>query len=113
MLAGDLEHPGRLALALQARSTAAKEIIFTVTDERHDRWAHNLLLNLEELGLKHHLVIGSSSRACAKLHARLGPLLGCGFSSFLANGVNETIDRGLRAYRIAPGHVCTMCACKS
>ena len=110
-LFGDLEQPGELERALVARSArlqahnGQREIVFTVCDHRHQRWAHNLLLNLLELGIQHTLVIGSSAGVCEMLGARLGAVLGCGHSSFLLQGRNRTIDRGLRAWRVAEDHV--------
>lgn len=110
-LFGDLEQPGELERALVARSArlqarnGQREIIFTVCDHRHHRWAHNLLLNLLELGIQHTLVIGSSADVCKTLGSRLGALVGCGHSSFLLQGRNRTIDRGLRAWRVPEEHV--------
>ena len=110
-LFGDLEQPGELERALVARSArlqarnGQREIIFTVCDQRHHRWAHNLLLNLLELGIQHTLVIGSSADVCKTLGSRLGALVGCGHSSFLLQGRNRTIDRGLRTWRVPEEHV--------
>ena len=68
----------------------------------------NLLLNLDELQLYHHLVIAQSSEACAATWARAKPIgvsLGCGHSSFLRRGSSARVDAGLEAYGIEDGHV--------
>ena len=101
---GDLEAPGAFDRALQARS-AGGEVILTVTDWRHQRWAHNLLLNLEQLDLHHHLVLAAEPLVCHALVMRMAGAVGCGHSSWLRGGANATIDAGLYAYHIQEGHV--------
>ena len=106
--AGDLFATGALAAALSQRASATREIIFMLTDEHHERLALNLLLNLEELKLHHHLVIAKSAEVCAALWARaerLGLSLGCGWSSFLHRGTSSALDAGLDAYAIEDSHV--------
>lgn len=106
--AGDLAAPDALAQALKVRASASGEIIFMLTDEHHLRLAINLLLNLEELRLHHHLVIASSADVCDAIWARaqkIGLSLGCGHSSFLHRGQSARIDAGLHAYGIQDGHV--------
>ena len=106
--AGDLASPGALASVLARRASAEGEIIFMLTDAHHVRLALNLLLNLDELGLRHHLVIASSPSVCAQLAARAHPIgvsLGCGHSSFLRRGEDARIDVGLDAYAIDDQHV--------
>ena len=109
---GDLASAGILLRALASRSSAEGEIIFMLTDERHLRLSLNLLLNLEALGLSHHLVISTSSAACLSLWERARPLnlsLGCGWSSFLhrnaTTGATAAHDAGLVAYGIEDSHV--------
>ena len=69
----------------------------------------NLLLNLEDLGLQHHLVVSPSSAACAALSLRaerVGVSVGCGQSSFLQRGTTSAqVDAGLDAYDISDSHV--------
>ena len=103
-LYGDLAKPGAFARALRERS-AAGEIILTVADWKHHRWAHNLLLNLELLSLRHHLVLAAEAQVCVSLAVRMRGALGCGYSSWMRRGYNATIDRGLQAYKIHDGHV--------
>ena len=107
--AGDLAAPGMLASALKARASPDGEIIFMLTDESHVRLALNLILNLEELRLSHHLVVASTATACDALWARARQLklsIGCGTSSFLQRGSSTAAhDAGLRAYGIGDSHV--------
>ena len=107
--AGDLAAPGMLASALKARASPDGEIIFMLTDESHVRLALNLILNLEELRLSHHLVVASTAAACDALWARARQLklsTGCGTSSFLQRGSSTAAhDAGLRAYGIGDSHV--------
>ena len=58
-----------------------------LSDQHTVRFALNLLLNLEELGLFHHMVIASSADVCSELQARAeqtttGTTIGCGYSTF-------------------------------
>ena len=79
-----------------------------LTDEHHMRLSLNLLLNLEEHKLRHHLVITSSAAVCAALWARAEPIglsLGCGHSSFLHRGTDAAIEAGIAAYSFADTHV--------
>ena len=77
--AGDLFATGALAAALSQRASATREIIFMLTDEHHERLALNLLLNLEELKLHHHLVIAKSAEVCAAPEKESMDLMrGCG-----------------------------------
>lgn len=106
--AGDLADAETLTRVLARRASATREIIFMLTDEHHVRLALNLLLNLEELHLRHHLVVANSRKACKLLWARarvLGLSIGCGTSSFLRRGVSARHDAGLNAYGIEDGHV--------
>ena len=106
--AGDLAVPGALARALAVRATQSREIIFMLTDDHHVRLALNLLLNLDELKLHHHLIIASRPEVCAATWARaqqIGLSLGCGHSSFLHRGSSARIDAGLDAYNIEDTHV--------
>ena len=105
IFAGDLEAPGAFAAALSARASASGELILGVTDWRHQRWAHSLLLNLEALKLTHHLLIAAQPETCHSLAVRVPGRVGCGHSSWLRGGHNATIDRGLAAYHIHEGHV--------
>ena len=106
--AGDLAAPGALAKALSIRATSDREIIVLIVAENKVRLTLNLLLNLEELGLYHHLVLAPSPAACIELSARaqrLGMSIGCGQSSFLRRGGSSQIDAGLAAYDIADSHI--------
>ena len=103
-LFGDFEAPGAFDRALRERSSGG-EIILTVTDWRHQRWAHNLLLNLNQLGRRHHLVLSAEPVVCRSLGMRMGGDIGCGYSSWLRRGENVTINAGLHAYHISDGHV--------
>ena len=98
---------GALARALANRAID-QEIIFMLTDQRHERLALNLLLNLAELGLHHHLTIASSSDVCTSLWRRSQGLdlsLACGHSTFLRRGQSASTDAGLAAYGIGDAHV--------
>ena len=101
---GDLEHPGNLERALgsplRGGSEAENTIVLLVTDFRNLRMAHNLLLNVRNLGLPRHLVVGRSDQVCIKLTARL-PSSTCGFSSFLQRGSSADVDRALSAWTIS------------
>ena len=107
--AGNLADAKMLARALHCRASLTGEIIFMLADERSSRSALNLLLNLDQLQLRHHLVIASSPAACTVLWRRarwIGNLsLGCGHSTFLQRGSNAAIDAGLAAYGIEDEHV--------
>ena len=110
---GDLEAPGAFASAVQSRArplspmTRRSDVIMFVCDERHTHYAHNLLLNLAELGLAGRaLAIGNSALACQRLIARSpADSVTCGYSSYLRSGTNATVDRALRSWRIGDGHV--------
>ena len=100
--------PGALARVLEERAAADGEVIFMLTDGHHVRLALNLLLNLEEHRLRHHLVIASSPDACESLWWRsrgLGLSVGCGYSSFLGRGRSAAMDAGLDAYALADDHI--------
>ncbi|KAL1508393.1 hypothetical protein AB1Y20_004503 [Prymnesium parvum] len=101
---GDLEAPRVFEQALRQRA-AGTEVILAVTDWKHQRWAHNLLLNLDALQLHHHIVIAAEEEVCHSLSLRMHGELGCGYSSWLRRGVNTTINQGLDAYGIHEGHV--------
>ena len=106
--AGDLANESTLTKALAVRSSVTGEIIFMLTDQHHMRLAINLLLNLNEHSLLHHLVLASSSVVCASLWARAEPInvsLGCGHSSFLQRGSGSRVNGGLDAYSIDDFHV--------
>lgn len=106
--AGDLASPGALARALSIRATDDHEIIFIIVAEHKVRLVLNLILNLDQLRLHHHLVVAPSSAACSELSARAQRLnlsVGCGQSSFLRRGVSSQIDAGLAAYDIGDSHV--------
>jgi hypothetical protein len=107
--AGDLSNSSSLAAALAVRASDEGEFIFMLTDAHHMRLALNLLLNLDELGLHHHMVIASSAKVCDALlararHTAVGGSLGCGYSSFLHPGWSPRIDAGLEAYGIDDSH---------
>ena len=113
---GDLEGDGVFAAALAHRATSPsagktrREILFFVLDARHSQWAHNLLLNLAELGRAGQaLAIASSREACAKLLTRVAAdTLTCGTSSFLrkaGSGANSTLTAALNRWRIRDWHV--------
>lgn len=109
---GDLESAFPAAIAARATAssvaTPRREIILFVLDARHAHWAHNLLLNLDELGLgSRALGIGSSQEACAALLHRVTPgTLSCGKSTFLRReSGNLTLTRALKKWRIGDGHV--------
>ncbi|KAL3918905.1 MAG: hypothetical protein SGPRY_005827, partial [Prymnesium sp.] len=106
MLYGDFEVNGAFAQALRQRSSGG-EIILTVTDWRHQRWAHNLLLNLRALSISHHLILSADPKACEALDARMPREVGCGHSSWL-RGASEShpkLARGLKAFGIQANHV--------
>ena len=106
--AGDLAQPNALSRVLEKRATSDGEIIFMLTDEHHIRLALNLLLNLDGLGLHHHLVVASSAEVCKSLWRRarrVNVSLGCGYSSFLQRGTSPSLDAGLAAYGIEDAHV--------
>ena len=100
----DLEQAGGFERAL---STVAeqREIIFAVSDKHMVRWVHNLHANLAGYGLERRLLtISESPEACALLLARVR--VGCGHSSYLRSaGGSGPFDHGLKAWRIARGHV--------
>ena len=101
---GDLNNPLVLDTALASRATRTREIILTITDLRHRRWAANLLLQLNTRGLTHHLVLAATNDTCIAL-GRLVSHLGCGTSSYLQNRKHSmAVDRGLAAYRIDESH---------
>lgn len=101
-LSSDLEAPGAFARALGARS-AGHEIILMLSDADNVHWAHNQVLNLEELGLRHHLLIGSDAATCASFLRRL-PDSGCGSSSYLRRGHNASVDAALDRWGIVDWH---------
>ena len=57
----DLEAPGVLTTALKECSRGG-EVIVTITDSIHSRWALNLQHNLHSLGLPYALVLTTGSR---------------------------------------------------
>jgi hypothetical protein len=106
--AGDLAASGALARALVRRASASREIIFMLSDKHHMRLALNLLLNLDELSLHHHLTIASTRAVCTAMWARAEPIglsLGCGHSTYLHRGSSDAVDAGLDAYNIGDDHV--------
>ena len=52
---GDLTEPATLRRMLSFRGSSTHEVIFMLTDIHHVRLALSLLINLDELGLHHHL----------------------------------------------------------
>jgi hypothetical protein len=107
---GDLEQGDVFANALAARahgSAAGREVMLFVVDKRHVKWAHNLLLNLEDLGLAGRaLGIAQTPGACDALLSR-GPdgSVSCGHSSYLRRGANATVDAALDRWHIGDLHV--------
>lgn len=114
---GDLEAPGLLERALSRYSALRttkyqngtcrqREIIFMLTDDRHIKWAHNLLLNLRDLHITHTLVIASNAAVCKSLGRRLravgSPSPGCAHSSYLRNG---SMAAGAARWGIGDQHV--------
>lgn len=105
---GNVSDPERRAHAFATRASDDGELIFLLTDERRLRLALNLLLNLEEFELYHHVVVASTSAVCSELWARarrIGLSLGCVTSSFLRRGMSARTDAGLDAYGFADDHV--------
>jgi len=101
-LIADLEAAGAFAGVLERCATPAKDIIISVTDVRHVRWARNLLFNLDSFGHRHTLVIGGSTASCSLLasHGDPRPLpCACAYSSHLRSHL------GLRKWRISQSHV--------
>ena len=113
LVVGNLEARGVFASALASRArpisptAPRRDVILFVCDERHTHYAHNLLLNLAELGLAGRaLAIGSTVLACERLVARSpADSVSCGYSSYLRHGMNASINQALRAWRIGEGHV--------
>ena len=105
---GELEAPGVFTSALASRAQGQdRDVILFVTDRRHTHYAHNLLLNLEELGLaRRSLAIASDAEACAKLLARAPyDSVVCGHSRYLRPGANTSINLALRAWHIGANHI--------
>ena len=110
---GDLERNFPAALDARATKTtggheARREIILFVLDKRHTQWSHNLMLNLDELGIGGRaLGIGTSKEACTKLLDRMAPdTVSCGRSSFLRRpGGNATLVNALDKWQIREWHV--------
>ena len=112
LYAGDLETSFPSAVAARATAAAGpsarREVILFVLDSRHVQWAHNLMLNLDDLGLGGRaLGIGSSREACMALLNRVAPgTLSCGRSSFLRReSGNHTLVGALDKWRIREFHV--------
>jgi hypothetical protein len=65
---GDAEDVAALRRAAAARSFQGEIIVFgTTADDVYAQYAHALVLNLEELGLRHHMAISTDATHCAKL----------------------------------------------
>ena len=103
---GDLEQ--HFASALAKRATADREVILFVLDAKHGQWAHNLLLNLDELNIGGRaLAIGSSAEACAAILFRApSGSVTCGNSTYMrrASG-NRTLIDALDTWHIREWHV--------
>ena len=115
---GDLEVPGVLERVLarhasyyetgfrNASCRRQKDVLFMLTDRHHTKWAHNLLLNLYALHIKHNVVIGSDAAVCDSLGRRLrafgSPLPGCAHSSYLRN---SSLAASLSRWHIHEEHV--------
>ena len=100
----DLEAPGVLITALKECSRG-REVIVTITDRIHSRWALNLQHNLHSLGLPYALVIADSGPTCDAFRARL-PLMRaacCAHSSYMRS--EPGLAAGLKAYNVHPNHV--------
>ena len=107
---GDLEAGTTFESTLAARhhvSSAGREVLLFVLDVKHVSWAHNLLLNLDELGIGGRaLGIAQTSAACTALFERVSPdMASCGHSSFLRKSSNATVARYLKTWRIRHDHV--------
>ena len=107
---GDLEAGTTFESTLAARhhvSSAGREVLLFVLDVKHVSWAHNLLLNLDELGIGGRaLGIAQTSAACTALFERVSPdTASCGHSSFLRKSSNATVARYLKTWRIRHDHV--------
>jgi len=107
----DFERGTNFATALAARAhvsaSGQRDVILVVTDSRHTHYVHNLILNLAKLGVDGRtLAIGSSEVACTRLLARApSGSVGCGYSSWMRNGINATMDAALDRWNIGPKHV--------
>ena len=105
----ELESNFATALAARAHVSASgqRDVILVVTDSRHTHYVHNLILNLAKLGVDGRtLAIGSSEVACTRLLARApSGSVGCGYSSWMRNGINATMDAALDRWNIGPKHV--------
>ena len=100
----DLAAPNVLTRALQ-RCSRDGELILTITDAIHSRWALNLIRNLQLLDLHHALVIVDSSPTCAALRSRLPRLRPacCAYSSYMRS--EPELAAGLAAYNVHEQHV--------
>ena len=100
----DFEAPGNFSYALRRRSYD-RQIILMLSDQRYLHWAFNALLNLEELGLHHHLLIGSSASVCSDYMLGLPHVArGCGTSSFLRRSASNEVNRSLDRWKIHDEH---------
>ena len=107
---GDLESsfPAAVARRSHVAPNANREIILFVLDARHAQWAHNLLLNLDELGLSGRtLAVASSKDACDELLPRVAPgSVSCGHSTHMRReSGNRTIADALDKWKIREWHV--------
>ena len=86
-MGGDISNSTTLDRVLKTRASDSGEIIAALTDATRLKFAVNLLLNMEELDLHHHLVLTSSQVTCDALWRRTHRLsqlsVGCAYSSFL------------------------------
>ena len=83
-LFGDLESHGALPRTLEARARHGREVVLLITDHRQHRWAANLLLNLEELSIRHHLVLADAPTTCDALDSLVGHAVAVGCAHFSA-----------------------------
>ena len=98
--AQDLEAPGSLERALGPPRGRDEPVVLLVTDQYGLRFAHNLMLNAQEVGLTHHLVVGSDEAVCRELAMR-SATGACGHSTFLQRKSSTEVDRALREWTIA------------
>lgn len=79
---------------LEARSYK-KELIMTMSDVGHLDFTFNLLMNLEQQGFEHHVVLSLSSSECM-ITRKYHPLAGCMWSEFLTVNPPEQLWHNVR-----------------
>ena len=105
----DFEQPGAFDAVLRRCASASGDIILLVSDGRHLRWAHNLLLNLHELNLQQRQLAYLLDR-CNSYATQATLVTGFAFTSFSAEALKDLdyINAPIRSFLFVLSGATTM-----